>query len=397
MAGISRWRNLLSIIGEIDVRPIRAEAEQPVELAIVARDVDTAQWLAEVLRQDPARPDQRGQVPIQVASLDSPAVDEIVDLIVMIVDPADLRDPRQQKLLQRWRQTGQRVVIVLQTSDLPYVDVSEQALVPGSMGSSVRLLSGDVRTPGFLDEQLLPALLALLPDKLLAVARLYPRFRTMVVRQLINNTSTSNAAYSLTTGLAEIIPVLTIPLNVTDMVILTKAQAFLVYRLGLALGLPLEWRAYLAEFGGVLGGGFLWRQLARMLVGLIPAYGILPKVAIAYSGTYVVGQVVYHWYLTGRHLTAQNIRDLYLQALQGGRKLASTLLANRLRLPWQRKLPVEQAAAPPRRFRLLPRRKRAEGKICPSCEQVNGSQARFCQNCGTALTGPALPPAEEAS
>jgi hypothetical protein len=87
------------------------------------------------------------------------------------------------------------------------------------------------------------------------------------------------------------------------MIVLSKTQAFLAYKLGLTVGFSTNWHDYLREFGGVLGGGFLLRQLARSLVGLIPVWGILPKVAIAYAGTYVVGHTILQWYLTGRHLT----------------------------------------------------------------------------------------------
>jgi uncharacterized protein (DUF697 family) len=395
MASISRWRNLLSIIGEVDVRPIRAEAEQPVDLAIVAAQTETALWLAEQLRQDPGRPDQRSAAPLLAASLDSLPLENKFDLIILIIEPPALQALQQANLFEGWRQAGQRALVVLQESGTVNHDAREVALVPGSMGRGIRLLLGDVRQPAFLDENLVPAVLALLPEKQLAAARTFPRLRARVVRRLINDTSTSNAAYSLTTGLAEIIPVLTIPLNVTDMIILTKAQAFLIYRLGLALGLPLEWQSYLAEFGSVLGGGFLWRQLARMLVGLIPAYGILPKVAIAYSGTYVVGQVVYQWYLTGRHLTAANIRSLYVQALQRGRKLASNLLSNRLRLPWRRKSPALPDGQ--RRFSLRRKRAQPDGQTCPSCGQLNAPQAHYCQNCGVPLAAKELPPGQPAS
>ena len=76
-----------------------------------------------------------------------------------------------------------------------------------------------------------------------------------IAHQLINETCFSNAVYSLTTGVAEVVPIFDIPLNITDMVVLTKAQAFLVYKLGLTLGFSTRWQDYLGEFGSVVGGG----------------------------------------------------------------------------------------------------------------------------------------------
>ena len=132
----------------------------------------------------------------------------------------------------------------------------------------------------------------------------------------------SNAAYSFSTGLAEIVPVLDLPLNVTDLVVLTKSQAFLAYKLGLLVGFSTRWQDYVTEFGSVIGSGFVWRQIARSLIGLIPAWGIIPKVAVAYSGTYVVGNAILGWYLTGRKLSTKQMRALSLEAFTRGKEFA---------------------------------------------------------------------------
>jgi len=189
---------------------------------------------------------------------------------------------------------------------------------------------------------------------------------------LINETCLANAAYSLSTGLAEVVPIFDVPLNLADMVVLTKAQAFLVYKLGLAFGFSTRWQDYVAEFGSVIGGGFMWRQLARFLVGLIPVWGIVPKVGVAYSGTYVVGIAVLEWYLTGRHLTRQQMRALSTQAFTRGKALAQNLLSRTPRL----RLGRRKAAALP---------KPAQGKDCPACGKTSAADAAFCQYCGHTL------------
>jgi len=53
---------------------------------------------------------------------------------------------------------------------------------------------------------------------------LFPVLRVPIARHIINDTCFTNAAYSLSTGLAEIVPVLNIPLTLTDMIVLTKNQ-----------------------------------------------------------------------------------------------------------------------------------------------------------------------------
>ena len=159
-----------------------------------------------------------------------------------------------------------------------------------------------------------------LPDLLLGLGRFFPLFRIPIAHYLINDTCFSNAAYAMSTGLAEIVAVLDIPITIADSIILTKSQAFLVYKLGLALGYSTRWQDYIAEFGGVLGGGFVWRQIARSLVGLIPVWGIIPKTGIAYAGTYVVGNVVLQWYLTGKQVSGKQMQQLYAQALRTRQK-----------------------------------------------------------------------------
>ena len=193
---------------------------------------------------------------------------------------------------------------------------------------------------------------------------------------MIRDSCFSNAVYSLSTGVAEVVPIFDIPFNIADMVVLTKAQAFLAYKLGLTLGFSTRWQDYLGEFGSVLGGGFVWRQLARMLIGLIPIWGIVPKVAIAYSGTYVVGHVVLQWYLNGRHISSQQVRAIYWQALMIRKNIARNMVS-RLRSP---RLSRRKAA----------QLQRSTLKPCPVCRKPNAPDAKFCQYCGHTFQ-PALP------
>ena len=70
-----------------------------------------------------------------------------------------------------------------------------------------------------------------------------------------------------------------------------------------------------------MGGGFL-APVSPILVGLIPSWGIVPKVAVSNPGTYVVGHVVLQWYLTGRRLNNAQMRAIYAQSLEGGKEFA---------------------------------------------------------------------------
>ena len=83
----------------------------------------------------------------------------------------------------------------------------------------------------------------------------------------------------------------------------------------------------IGEILGVLGGGMLFRQLARQLVGLIPVVGIVPKVAVAYGGTWAVGRAVVLWVTEGRTATSETLRGFSREGLERGRSVAREIAA----------------------------------------------------------------------
>jgi uncharacterized protein (DUF697 family) len=315
MPGIKELTNIWENIREVDLRPIRDEAAREVKILLVGGQGSGRETLAENMRQDPARPSMRTTTPIPILSLEvDPQIVEGADLIVMMIAAAGIdRLERQHTLVREWTRAGKKVIVFYNLSDR---EAGSKTSGLDFTWEASKMLVGQASDPEYLLENFVPAVTELLPDDHLALARHFPLFRVPVAQDLINDTSFSNAVYSISTGLAEIVPVLDIPLNISDMIVLTKAQAFLVYRLGLAFGFSTDWQDYLSEFGSVVGGGFLWRQLARQLVGLIPVWGIVPKVAVAYAGTYVVGNVILRWYLTGRKVSPQQIRAMYREAVE---------------------------------------------------------------------------------
>jgi uncharacterized protein (DUF697 family) len=165
------------------------------------------------------------------------------------------------------------------------------------------------------------------PGLRLALARHLVPLREPLFSELIEETARTNAMYAFTTGLAEVVPVFDVPLNLADIVVLTKNQLVMSYRLALASGKKGSPRELLGEVVGVVGGGFLFRQGARQLVGLIPVAGIVPKVAVAYAGTLAIGKAVVAWAAHGQALEPGTVRNLYRQALDRGRDVGRTLVA----------------------------------------------------------------------
>jgi uncharacterized protein (DUF697 family) len=72
----------------------------------------------------------------------------------------------------------------------------------------------------------------------------------------------------------------------------------------------------------VLGGGLLFRQAARQLVGLLPVIGLVPKVAVAYGGTWAIGRAVVLWATGGGAVTRARLRELSREGLARGREVA---------------------------------------------------------------------------
>jgi len=92
---------------------------------------------------------------------------------------------------------------------------------------------------------------------------------------------------------------------------------------------PEPYLCQLPKLTAVVGTGFLWRIIARQLVGLVPVIGIVPKVAVAYAGTYAVGQAIYRWCAYNEKVSPQLLKSMYSTALIRGRKIARSILAKR--------------------------------------------------------------------
>jgi uncharacterized protein (DUF697 family) len=369
MAGFSGLTSIWNNIKEIDLRPLREEALDVPRLAIVGAPGSGRAALANAMRQDPARPQGKTETPVLILPYEQADQARKADLVIVLVrsEAGDYEQPR--RTARALADAGRVVLVVVHTGA-----GSGEEERSWMEWSGKQILYGAADEEEFLLHELSPRIMELLPDQLISLGRHFPLFRMPIVVRTIHDTSLSNGAYALSTGLAEIIPALGVPLNVADLVVLTKAQAFLVYKLGLTLGLSTQWQDYVSEFGSVLGGGFLWRQVARSLVGLIPAWGIIPKVAVAYAGTYVVGNVVLQWYLTGRHISGKQMRELYAEAFTTGKQLARNMVSRMPRPRVGRRKRAQLTAGP-------------ELMLCPECGRPNAPDALFCQYCGRPQPG----------
>ncbi len=368
MAKIPLLSDGWSTIKEIDLKPIQQQAVNGARLAVVGRPGSGRSTLAAQMRTDPNRPTTVFDSPVIILDIDHEISSIEADLIILMVDSRDSETALHQKLVTEWANTGKKTLVFINQFERQDETIS---ISPWTRNRSRRVVWGPVNDHIFLLREFVPAVISLLPDKLLGLGRYFPLFRAPIAQYLISDACTTNAAYALSTGLAETVGIFNLPITVADMVVLTKNQAYLVYKLGLTLGYTTRWQDYVAEFGSVLGSSFLWRQLARSLVGLIPVWGILPKVAVSYAGTFAVGHAVLQWYLTGRHVSKHQMRQLYNKAFAKGKLLARNLIQKMPRL----KLPKPKQ-------KLLPAPNKKQKKACLYCGKTLSSDEGFCPHCG---------------
>jgi hypothetical protein len=170
-------------------------------------------------------------------------------------------------------------------------------------------------------------------DLSLALARLFPPFRQVVVRETIQKVARENAMFSVMTALPNVIPSLgELPWIVgefaSDTAVITANQIHMAFVIGAASDRPVGFKEQRSEIGSIVAGAWGWRAGARQLVGKIPfGGGIIPKAAIAYAGTYVVGLSLERVYRLGYGLTRDERREAYEDALARGKEVAAGLLA----------------------------------------------------------------------
>lgn len=305
----SVWR----IIRDVDLEAIRRQALAPFEVLVGADDLEDAARVRTLLSPGDSHP----WVAAMRASDVQPG--ESVPLVTMLVTRThelgtDLAAARTATHARGGKVLTIRIGVTGPDASTPHA------------GEDARIALMSLDDPAAA-EAIGTALISLFEgDQRLALGRQFAPLRPALFQTIIHETAQANASFALTTGLAESVPVLTVPLNLGDIVVLTKNQLLLGYRISLGGGRDGEPRAMLAEIVGVLGGGVLFRQIAREMVGLIPVAGIPLKVAVAYSGTWAIGRAMAIWVTEGRRVTSETVQQMSKEAMTRGRVVAERLL-----------------------------------------------------------------------
>jgi uncharacterized protein (DUF697 family) len=329
LSAIGGVGTILNVVREVDVRPLRANAESPFTLAFASRDAAFADYFAALMYRGDGPQDNfsfRGALSLPLGEHNALALADVV--VIITRDGSDASNSAELALVRKLEREKVPMVVCFLTDEASPNNkpLRTQWLPATAIDAPMHDSTLDERV---VIQRLVKAVRAHKAIDDIALARHVPAFRESVSKALIDEVAFSNAAYSLGTGVLEVNPVTGLPLNVADMVILTKNQALLAYKIALAMGMNADFRSVMPQLAAVVGGGFLFRQITRGLVGLIPGWGILPKIGIAFAGTYATGEAIRRWCANGERMTPDALKSIYEGALIRGKDIAKSMLDRR--------------------------------------------------------------------
>lgn len=164
----------------------------------------------------------------------------------------------------------------------------------------------------------------------LALANQFPTFRAPVVDRIILSVAKENALFAIATALPNIVPsMVELPWAfgefASDTAFLTANQVRMAFQIAAACGKEVGLTDQKGSVIAIVGSAFGWRALARELAGKIPlGEGLIPKGAIAFAGTYVMGKGLQRVY-DNIEFTREERRSAYREALEQGKAVVRTL------------------------------------------------------------------------
>lgn len=168
------------------------------------------------------------------------------------------------------------------------------------------------------------------PDIELALGRTFPKLRREAAAHVVNTTSRVNAQFAVVSNIPSLVPVVGGLLAAgADTIVLTKNQLMMIYKLAAIYGRDTGNRmAIYREMVPVVGAGLFWRTVARDLAAILPfAAGAVPKVLIAFTGTFVAGMAAQVYYDEGRRPSRDRLDSFRRWAMQEIRRTPSLIRA----------------------------------------------------------------------
>jgi uncharacterized protein (DUF697 family) len=301
------WR----LTREMDIQGLRETFDRRVSLRVLGSDASLAQRVARLIEPDPDASE------VTTGVLGAGSRERADAYVVAIGGPLEADARRTLSDLS----VGETPLLVVQTEG------AAGMLVLGIPDERVVTL-GATEGDDVVRDRLFRALVLAAPEVMLSAGRRHPLLREPVAEHLIRDTSRVNAQFAALSSLPSTIPLVGgLVGDMADMLVLTKNQILLLFKLAGLYGRDLELgRQLLVEVMPVVGGAFVWRSTARALVGLLPSLlGLFPKTLVAYTGTYVVGQSARYYYRFGRKPPPEVMRELRAEAARLARETVARL------------------------------------------------------------------------
>ena len=282
LGALAAAKTMIDVMREVSFDDIRDEATRTPRVLVLAPTAEEADTVARLLTGSETLPG------VGLGTLETPVGDPAgYDAIVVSDVPGG---SVAQRLRERWSDMD-RPPMVFAVADGPFTRVEAEGL----RGAIVRQVG----------------------DRGLAFARRYPAFRPEVVAEVVQDAAMANAQFALLANIPALIPVIGgLASASADMIVMTKNQLMMVYKIAAAHGRNLDDQVgVLREMVPVVGSGFLWRTLAREAASFLPfAAGTVPKIAVAFTGTFAAGRAADFYYRYGYKPNRPQRTEFYHQA-----------------------------------------------------------------------------------
>lgn len=289
--------DFVSVMRELSLDELHDEALLPPSLLVVGRTPERDRIVSDLLG-----PAATTYVTFNdtVPSIVGARYDAVI-VVTSAPSDSELRRTLSSAESQGWP------TVVLSTSNTPSTEVGDSVVVvPTTAGGD--WTAARTRLVEVMDE-----------NRWLALGRYLPEMRPTVAATLVQATARANAQFATLSNLPAIIPLVGNIIGASaDFLVLTKNQMLLLYKLAAVYGRDIDdRRQILIEMAPVVGAGLVWRTVARQLAALIPGLiGAVPKVLIAYTGTYTVGRAAQYYYEEGHRPTKADWDRFYQQAMR---------------------------------------------------------------------------------
>jgi uncharacterized protein (DUF697 family) len=304
---------------EINPSELRGEIERPITVGFFGRPGSGRHSLARVLLGLDTSATTGREISINDVDEAAVAAAGKLDLALLLVDAAEPDWSAERRLAGRLNATGTPFFVVATHADQlgapPQAAAALRAQFPTHPPELTAVI--DPRDEAATRARLIGPLLKTVPNLRIGLAHRFPLLRPAVSEALIREASIANAQFAIMSSLPTLIPVLGLLLGgMADILVLTKNQAMLVFKLAAIHGRNIDDKVgILKEIAPVVGSAFLWRTAARTAVGLAPApVAALPKAAIAFVGTYLVGQTARYYYERGDRPPPDVLRSFQAEA-----------------------------------------------------------------------------------